>query len=353
MGDAALGLDILLLSGSNATERRVEDTGNAEEPYSPALTIGIVFGLAMFTFLGVLNHFIIPRYCIHNNKRSSKKAEEEEFPPPKRDIEEGVGNAGFERVSLSSQGATTTSTTPSKRGGTTQSENKDVLDSGAPTATDRQTSILNELYVDEQTKKRESIASFPDLEQINASQNQEEELHSSPNQEKRKAEEESDEENSVEKTETEAEDSEKTDQGRRSSGSSVETNGGPEEKVGEMKNIAGSIVRSSSSSSDSSIIEVISAKNVEEKEKGSNVVSVSEEKQSPVEVKPKMIVGVSIEDDGIVPYISSDDENSISSVSSAEVLQLEELGISADASMQNKEQRKEKKYFVNMETPKN
>ena len=79
----------------------------------------------------------------------------------------------------------------------------------------------------------------------------------------RKAEEESDEENSVEKTETEAEDSEKTDQGRRSSGSSVaneekfeKTNGGPEEKVGEMKNIAGSIVRSSSSSSDSSIIEV-------------------------------------------------------------------------------------------------
>ena len=32
---------------------------------------------------------------------------------------------------------------------------------------------------------------------------------------------------------------------------------------------------------------MISAKNVEEKEKGSNVVSVSEEKQSPVEVKPK------------------------------------------------------------------
>ena len=62
---------------------------------------------------------------------------------------------------------------------------QDVLDSGAPTATDRQTSILNELYVDEQTKKRESIASFPDLEQINVSQNQEEELHSSPNQEKR------------------------------------------------------------------------------------------------------------------------------------------------------------------------
>jgi len=60
---------------------------------------------------------------------------------------------------------------------------------------------------------------------------------------------------------------------------------------------------------------------------------------SKPEDKPqkRLVGGVSLEDDGINPYISSEDDDlSISSASSAEILKSEEIGLSADATMQAK-----------------
>ncbi|XP_023335149.1 uncharacterized protein LOC111706492 isoform X2 [Eurytemora carolleeae] len=74
-----------------------DESGNTET--SPALIIGLVFGLALFAFLGILNHFIIPKFC--TKKKKTSKVEETAVPDEEK-AEKDEPMEGFERISLTS-----------------------------------------------------------------------------------------------------------------------------------------------------------------------------------------------------------------------------------------------------------